>query len=136
MVHYGGCFVSCTVLIGSLDCAGPNTEASVSGRQPTTESAEKLDALMGLVFEHLGRRCKAGQLQAAWNTVLHTFQRTILHTHRSKFTQYLIWYLCEKARLFIPFTRYTPTCSEGNVGNPHMCPLVQRITRNSFVHYM
>ncbi|CAL8468014.1 g7552 [Coccomyxa elongata] len=75
---------------------GANAEASPSGRQPTTESAEKLDALMGLVFEHLGRRCEAGQLQAAWNTSLHTFQRTILHTHRSKFTQYLLWYLCEK----------------------------------------
>lgn len=72
--------------------------ASPSGRQPTTESAEKLDALMGLVFEHLGRRCKAGQLRAAWATLLHTFQRSILNSHRSKFTQYLLWYLCDKAR--------------------------------------
>ncbi len=60
---------------------------------------------MGLVFEHLGRRCEAGQLQAAWNTTLHTFQRAILHTHRSKFTQYLLWYLCEKARPFQPLHR-------------------------------
>ncbi|KAK9901703.1 hypothetical protein WJX75_009400 [Coccomyxa subellipsoidea] len=75
---------------------GGKAAASPSGRQPTTESAEKLDALMGLVFEHLGRRCEAGQLAAAWATTLHTFQRTILHTHRSKFTQYLLWYLCEK----------------------------------------
>jgi hypothetical protein len=59
---------------------------------------------MGLVFEHLGRRCEAGQLAAAWATTLHTFQRTILHTHRSKFTQYLLWYLCEKAR---PLCRFT-----------------------------
>ena len=90
--------------------------ASPSGRQPTTESAEKLDALMGLVFEHLGRRCEVGQLHAAWATTLHTFQRTILHTHRSKFTQYLLWYLCEKARPlplpFLPQPIYPSSTSE------------------------
>ena len=100
------CWYCCTAFAdGLLLCAGVEAAASPSGRQPTTESAEKLDALMGLVFEHLGRRCEAGQLRAAWETTLHTFQRTILHTHRSKFTQYLLWYLCEKARRLHP-----PTC--------------------------
>ena len=95
----------CTICADGLSSrAGGKAAASPSGRQPTTESAEKLDALMGLVFEHLGRRCEAGQLPAAWATTLHTFQRTILHTHRSKFTQYLLWYLCEKARPLRPST--------------------------------
>ena len=95
----------CTICANGLSSrAGGKAAASPSGRQPTTESAEKLDALMGLVFEHLGRRCEAGQLPAAWATTLHTFQRTILHTHRSKFTQYLLWYLCEKARPLRPST--------------------------------
>ena len=38
--------------------AGPAAEAaSPSGRQATAETAEKLDALMELVFAHLARRC-------------------------------------------------------------------------------
>ena len=53
---------------------------------------------MGLVFEHLEHRCEQGQLPAAWTTLLHTFERSILDTHRSKFTQYLLWYLCKQVR--------------------------------------
>jgi len=72
-------------------------EASTSGCHATTETAEKLDALMELVFKHLEHRCEQGQLSGAWTTLLHTFGQSILDTHRSKFTQYLLWYLCRQA---------------------------------------
>ena len=52
---------------------------------------------MVLTFEHLAHRCEQGQLAGAWATLLHAFERSILDTHRSKFTQYLLWYLCKQA---------------------------------------
>lgn len=79
------------------DSAGADAaEASTSGRAATTETAEKLDALMSLVLAHLEQRCEQGQLAGAWSTLLHAFERGILDTHRSKFTQYLLWYLCRQ----------------------------------------
>lgn len=52
---------------------------------------------MDLVFKHLEHRCEQGQLAGAWGTLLHTFEQSILDTHRSKFTQYLLWYMCRQA---------------------------------------
>ncbi len=52
---------------------------------------------MDLVFKHLEHRCEQGQLAGAWATLLHTFEQSILDTHRSKFTQYLLWYMCRQA---------------------------------------
>ena len=52
---------------------------------------------MVLTLEHLEHRCEQGQLAGAWSTLLHAFERSILDTHRSKFTQYLLWYLCKQA---------------------------------------
>jgi hypothetical protein len=42
---------------------------------------------MELTFQHLQRRQAAGQLGAAWDTLLGAFARCVLLTHRSKFTQ-------------------------------------------------
>ncbi len=44
------------------------------------------------------RRCEVGQLAEAWATLLGAFERSILHAHRSKFTQYLLWFLADKVR--------------------------------------
>ena len=52
---------------------------------------------MDLVFKHLEHRCEQGQLPGAWATLLHSFEQSILDTHRSKFTQYLLWYMCRQA---------------------------------------
>lgn len=57
------------------------------------EAANKLDSLMELIFEHLEKRIAAGQLGPCWQTALSFFERTLLHAHRSKFTQFLIFYL-------------------------------------------
>ena len=62
---------------------------------------------MDLVFKHLEHRCEQGQLSGAWATLLHTFEQSILDTHRSKFTQYLLWYMCRQASSSLP---YMKTC--------------------------
>ena len=38
--------------------------------------------------------CLAGQLSWVWQAMLSAFERSLLHTHRSKFTQFLIFFLC------------------------------------------
>ena len=61
------------------------------------ETADKLDSMMEMVMEHLQRRIAAGQLPSTWDTALAAFERTILHTHRSKFVQYLLFFLARHA---------------------------------------
>jgi RNA polymerase I-specific transcription initiation factor RRN3 len=56
------------------------------------ETADKLDSMMELLLSHLGRRFASGQGSAAWDTVLGHFERCVLHTHRSKFVQYVAFY--------------------------------------------
>jgi len=61
------------------------------------ETADKLDSMMEMTMEHLERRVISGQLPATWDTTLGAFERTILHTHRSKFVQFLVFYLARYA---------------------------------------
>ncbi|GLC47104.1 hypothetical protein PLESTF_001444200 [Pleodorina starrii] len=63
-------------------------------RAPVDEMANKMDSMMELAFEHLEKRIAAGHLRQAWETLLSAFERTILNTHRSKFTQFLLFYTC------------------------------------------
>ena len=58
------------------------------------EAVDKLDSLMELVLDHVARRCAAGQLAQVWATLMAAFERSLLHTHRSKFTQYLLFRAC------------------------------------------
>ncbi|EFJ48520.1 hypothetical protein VOLCADRAFT_120872 [Volvox carteri f. nagariensis] len=63
-------------------------------RPPVDEMANKMDSMMELAFEHLQKRIAAGELRQLWDTLLSCFERTILNTHRSKFTQFLLFYVC------------------------------------------
>jgi len=62
-------------------------------------------------------RCGAGQLRAAWTTLLGALDRALLATHRSKFTQFLLWFVAQQARhtaaacLFSP-SLWSPACCE------------------------
>jgi len=60
-------------------------------------TADKLDSMMEMTMEHLERRVASGQLPATWDTTLGAFERTILHTHRSKFVQFLVFYVARYA---------------------------------------
>ena len=70
--------------------------ASTSEPSVIDATADSLDSMMEQTFEHLVWRCNAGQLQRAWNVLLVAFERTLLHTYRSKFTQFLVYYLCQQ----------------------------------------
>ena len=71
--------------------------ASTSDRSPIDETADTLDSLMELTFDHLLWRCNdAAQLQRTWAVMLAAFDRTLLHTYRSKFTQFLVYYMCQQ----------------------------------------
>ncbi|DBB10726.1 hypothetical protein WJX82_002210 [Trebouxia sp. C0006] len=74
--------------------------ASTSDRSPIDETADTLDSLMELTFDHLLWRCNdAAQLQRTWAVMLAAFDRTLLHTYRSKFTQFLVYYMCQQSLL-------------------------------------
>lgn len=60
------------------------------------ETAEKLDSMMLLVFQHLRSRTRSGEVQRTRQALLDAFFATILNTHKSKFTQYLLWYLLDQ----------------------------------------
>ncbi|GLI69244.1 hypothetical protein VaNZ11_013820 [Volvox africanus] len=64
------------------------------------EMANKMDSLMELAFEHLRKRIAAGELRQLWETLLSSFERTILNTHRSKFTQFLLFYVCFQSPMY------------------------------------
>lgn len=61
------------------------------------ETADKLDSMMEMTLEHLSHRIELGQLPAAWSTAMSAFERTILQTHRSKFVQFLLFYMARNA---------------------------------------
>lgn len=60
---------------------------------------EKLDALMGLTLDALGHALAAGQGASLRPVLLRIFEATILPAHRTKFCQYLLWFLCAQVRL-------------------------------------
>lgn len=86
---------------GGWEGGGP--EATVQEDGPgapppaVDETADKLDSLMELTMEHLTRRVAAGQLAEAWDTLGTAFERSVLHTHRSKFTQFLLFHMARHA---------------------------------------
>lgn len=82
---------------------------AAGGRAPVDETANKLDSMMDLTFAHLQRRLmEPNGLPLLWDAMLPIFERTILSTHRSKFSQFLIFYICCKhpdpcGRMFVEF---------------------------------
>ncbi|XVE63194.1 hypothetical protein DITRI_Ditri07aG0000100 [Diplodiscus trichospermus] len=56
--------------------------------------AELLDNLLVLTFEHLESCERAGQLAKVFETLLQSFQITVMHAYKSKFTQFVIFYAC------------------------------------------
>jgi RNA polymerase I-specific transcription initiation factor RRN3 len=59
--------------------------------------ADKMDILMEMTIEHLKVCADEGRLPQVYDTLMHSFQSTILNTHKSKFTQFLVFYLCSLA---------------------------------------
>jgi len=81
-------------------------------RAPVNETADKMDSLMELTLEHLRRRISKGELQHVWKSLLEAFEGIVLQTHRSKFTQFVIFYVashspvhCSKSMLQLLMTK-------------------------------
>lgn len=72
---------------------GGSGDSAPAAAAPVNEVADKLDSLMELTFAHLQRRVAAGDLRQAWETMLASFERSVLNVHRSKFAQFLLFYL-------------------------------------------
>ena len=79
-----------------MQVAAAAAAASTSGRAPVDTQADRLDSLMEQVLAHLQWRCAQGQLGEAWASMLGSFERALLHAHRSKFTQFLLFYLAKQ----------------------------------------
>uniref|UniRef100_A0A803KNH7 Uncharacterized protein n=1 Tax=Chenopodium quinoa TaxID=63459 RepID=A0A803KNH7_CHEQI len=59
-----------------------------------TDKLEKLDSLMVTTFEHL-KYCKEnGRLVEVFESLLQSFQITVLNAYKSKFAQFVIFYAC------------------------------------------
>lgn len=57
-------------------------------------NAEKLDSLLVLMFQHLNTCAKDGQLAKVFETLLESFQITVLSAYKSKFSQFVMFYAC------------------------------------------
>ncbi|XP_060194686.1 uncharacterized protein LOC132623894 [Lycium barbarum] len=57
-------------------------------------SAQKLDSLMVLTFEHLNFCKQSGRLSQVFDTLLQSFQQTVLTAYKSKFAQFVMFYAC------------------------------------------
>jgi RNA polymerase I-specific transcription initiation factor RRN3 len=57
-------------------------------------NAEKLDSLLVLMFQHLSTCAKDGQLAKVFETLLESFQITVLSAYKSKFSQFVMFYAC------------------------------------------
>ncbi|KAJ1452866.1 RNA polymerase I-specific transcription initiation factor RRN3 [Pelagophyceae sp. CCMP2097] len=72
------------------------------------ERANKLDTVMVIVFEYVDAvRRQPAALQRLFGAAGDIFEQAVLHTHRSKYVQFLIFYLCaqDPARLSGVFVR-------------------------------
>ncbi|MCO5571465.1 hypothetical protein L7F22_025205 [Adiantum nelumboides] len=70
-----------------LDCDGGR-------RLSLCAVADKMDVLMDMTLQHLQKCVEAGRIEQVFSTLMTSFQSTILDTFKSKFTQFLIFYVC------------------------------------------
>mmetsp|Transcript_12145 Transcript_12145/g.44306 ORF Transcript_12145/g.44306 Transcript_12145/m.44306 type:complete len:719 (-) Transcript_12145:53-2209(-) len=77
---------------GFMGAGGRDTDVRSNLRLP--QMADKLDKLMDILFEHIHRRSVNGQLRPCFDAVIRSFEATVLFTHRSKFVQFIVLYIC------------------------------------------
>lgn len=65
-----------------------------SSRSSNSAFVEKLDGLMVVFCEHLNSRVKSGRLLVDYNMFMDIFRTSVLKLHKSKFTQFVMFYAC------------------------------------------
>ena len=96
--------------LSAADVTGPGCEAKhhqhraiaiqrvQNGALPTLdEMAHKMDVMMDMAFEHLQMCVTNGHGIQVFEALIKSFQTTILETYESKFTQFLVFYMCSLA---------------------------------------
>ncbi|KAL6576064.1 hypothetical protein OROHE_000535 [Orobanche hederae] len=76
------------------DCNELTREAFIQKFLRGNLSAEKLDNLMVLTFEHLKSCLENGRLVQVFEVLLQSFQTTVLTAYKAKFTQFVMFYAC------------------------------------------
>ena len=66
-------------------------------KAPVDETADKMDSLMEMTMAHLRHRISHGEIQNVWRSLLQAFESVVLHTHRSKFTQFIMFYVASQS---------------------------------------
>ena len=64
-----------------------------ANRQDMEDMANKLDALMDLLLAWLITQQSAGRGEELFGVLLKAFDRLILRTHKSKFTQFILFFI-------------------------------------------
>ncbi|CAH9078800.1 unnamed protein product [Cuscuta europaea] len=59
-----------------------------------SDNAQKLDSLMVLTFEYFISCNESGRLCQVFDTLLHSFQKTVMTAYKSKFAQFVMFYAC------------------------------------------
>ncbi|VFQ76521.1 unnamed protein product [Cuscuta campestris] len=59
-----------------------------------SKNAQMLDSLMVLTFEYFMSCKESGRLSLIFDTLLHSFEKTVLTAYKSKFAQFLVFYAC------------------------------------------
>lgn len=78
---------------GGID--GRDASAHAAFNEQQADMVSKLDMMMGQAFAYLDELCRTPtQTQAMFRILLKVFDRAVLHTHRSKYTQFLLFYVC------------------------------------------
>ncbi|KAL1829201.1 hypothetical protein DCAR_0208522 [Daucus carota subsp. sativus] len=69
-------------------------DSSIQKTLSGNEVAEHLDLLMVFIFEHLKTCHASGRLDQVFEVLLLSFQSTVLHAYKSKFSQFVMFYAC------------------------------------------
>jgi len=78
----------------------PNEQANAGDDIQVDEMADKMDSLMELTLSHLRHRISRGEVQNVWKALLDAFEGIVLQTHRSKFTQFVVFYVASTSPVY------------------------------------
>eukprot|EP00803_Ostreobium_quekettii_P000485 evm.model.scf_519EXC.9 EVM.evm.TU.scf_519EXC.9 scf_519EXC:52496-57970(+) len=78
------------------DIATPSAVQNRSDLERSRKLMATMDCLMDIILRHLNKRCEAGQLPLVWETMMQIFHQTLCHVHKSKFSQYIIFFLASR----------------------------------------
>ncbi|RWR72739.1 RNA polymerase I-specific transcription initiation factor RRN3-like protein [Cinnamomum micranthum f. kanehirae] len=92
--------------------------------------AEKLDSLMELACEHLKSCAESGRLVKVFETLIQSFEMTVLNAHKSKFAQFVVFYACslDPENCAMKFATF--------LADVFMCRTTPPLTRMSAVSYL